>query len=129
MTYTVRHETRELARPGAVDIARLDPELVAMLEAEWAYHQSHPGEQTVLELKDSKDVTQHASYSRAWGLSRNGTKVNVRKLPVRKGDAENVLRLAMEKHDPNAPKLGRKPAEKTEAPAVPENKPQVAVKK
>lgn len=109
MAYTFVREAKDDTRTNRVTVTEIDPEWVAALEAEWAAHKANPGIIHVVDVGDPKAVTRHASHARAWGLSREGEKVNVRKLPPRKGDNESTLRLSMEKHDPNAPKLGRKP--------------------
>lgn len=109
MPYAIRREDKtESTRATRVTISNIPADYVAALEAEWkAQKESAVAFNIALDLDSPKEVTRHASYARAWGLSREGEKVEVRKLPLRKGDNENTLRLSMEKHDPNKAKLGR----------------------
>jgi hypothetical protein len=119
MPYTFTREAKTSPKANRVQVSSLDPEWVAALEAEWAAHQQNPEVNHVVDVGDPKLVTRHASHARAWGLSRQGEKVNVRKLPARDNDSASILRISMDKYDPNAPKLGRKTnAEKAAASPV-----------
>jgi hypothetical protein len=111
VTYAIRREEKsDTTRANRVNVSSIPADYVAALEAEWAALSASPVPfNVVIDLESPKEVTRHASYARAWGLSRENDKVEVRKLPAKTGDTENTLRLSMEKHDPNKPKLGRKP--------------------
>lgn len=108
MTYEFTREPKATPRSGRVTIESLNPEWVAALEAEWAAHQANPEVNHVVVLPEN-EVTRHASHARAWGMSREGEKVEVRKLPNRDGDTNGTLRISMAKHDENTVKKGRKP--------------------
>jgi hypothetical protein len=97
-------------KASRVTIESLNPDWVKALEAEWQAHLKSPDINHVVMLDSPQSVTRHAAHARAWGLSKpDGQKVEIRKLPRRDEDSENLLRLSMEKYDPNAPKKGRKP--------------------
>lgn len=101
--------TRQAKPEPSVKVYALPPELVAALDMEWEYHKTHPDYVSVTRASDESDGKRLAAYARAWGLSRQGEKVTVRKLPNRPSDHELDVRLEMTKFDPNAPKRGRKP--------------------
>jgi len=123
MGFSFVREDKEATRSTRLTISDLDPEWVAALEHEWKSQVESKTEYNhVTVMDDPKDVGRYAAYARAWGLSRDGEKIEVRKLPPRKGESNGTLRLDMHKYDPNAPKLGRKPKTTetvvAEAPAV-----------
>lgn len=127
MAYTFTRETKDVPRSSRVDITSVDPELVAALESEWTAHLANPNINHVVDLpaSDHKRVVSHAS---AWGASRKGDKVVVRKLPARNGEPNTRLRISMDKFDPAKPKLGRKPKGFI-APEQATNKPVATAKK
>lgn len=97
-------------RANKVDVSEIPKEFVAQLNRAWDAVKLNPNQNVVFKFENNAEVVNHGIYARSWGNGHKPDRVTVRKLPERKGEeGKNLLRLGMEKYDPNATPLGRRP--------------------
>ena len=111
--YVFRHEPQSAPRVTAVEVPK---EFAKALDAQWKHVQKDQIN-PVIDFSTAKEAAFHLAYAKAWGRTQEPV-VTVRKGAVKAGDQVGTLRLLMTPYDENAPKRGRKPAEKAETPAA-----------
>jgi hypothetical protein len=111
--YVFRHEPQSAPRITAVEVPKA---FAHALDAQWKIVQKDQVN-PVVDFASAKEAAFHLAYAKQWGREQTPV-VTVRKGAVKANDTAGTLRLIMTEFDPNAPKRGRKAAEKTETPAA-----------
>jgi hypothetical protein len=109
--YVFRHEPQSAPRITAVEVPKA---FAQALDAQWKIVQRDQVN-PVVDFATAKEAAFHLAYAKQWGRDQKPVVVTVRKGATKAGDQAGTLRLIMTPFDENAPKRGRKPAEKENA--------------